>query len=283
VMRSWVRGAGIVALAAAAFFSARYSVSDSQVQGPSAKHCAGRFDFVLPAALQPAGREQSLYLVKVWSEGKPAFPALRGAELRKFDLAGVGQAVWLQPSAAYPKDLKLLAMKPGQGHAVFLEAAATAGREQNAENVVARVAKGFVAGSTQGFCVEHGAFVLAPSKNERALASFKGAGVELSVQTETVGTPDDGQSTAGETPGVRTISKERRMVAGLNGIEEKVEVSEKPQARLVYTWIFAGEAGSGLRPRIHLKAGARQDQRAALDAAWTSLTGSLQPRAPGVR
>jgi hypothetical protein len=282
-MRSWVRGAGIAVIAAAAIFSARYSVSDSQVQGQSAKHCVGRFDFALPAALKPAGREQSIYLMKVWSQAQSGLPRLAGTELRRFELAGVGQAVWLQPSAMYPKDLKLVATKPGEGHMLVIEAAASLGREQNAETTVARVAKGFVANSAQGFCIEHGAFVLAPSKNERALASFKGGGVSLSVQTETVGTPDDGQSTAGDTPGVRTVSKERRMVAGLNGIEEKVEVSEKPKALLVYTWIFAGEPGSGLRPRIHLKASARQDERAALDAAWASLTGSLQPRPPGLR
>jgi hypothetical protein len=258
-------------------------VSESQMQEPSAKHCTGRFNFMLPAALKPAGREQNIFLMRVWSQAQPGFPVLEGAELRKFDLAGVGPAVWLRPSATYPQDLKIVAMKPGQGYALFLETAASAGREQNAENVVARVAKGFVPGSPQGFCIEHGAFVLPPSKNERAFATFKGSGVDVTVQTETVGAPDDGQSTAGAATGVRTISKERRMVAGLNGIEERVEVSEKPKALFVYTWIYPGEAGSGLRPRIHLKASAGQDHQAALDAAWTSLTGSFELRPPGVR
>lgn len=284
-MRGCARTVTIAAIAAAAFFPARYSVSESKAQTQAARQCAGRFDFMVPAALKPTGREQSLYLVKVWSEPQPAsFPAPKAAGARKFELAGVGEAVWFQPSATYPKELRLVAMKPAAEHALFFEADATAGREANGEKVVSRLAAAFVPASPHGFCVEHGAFVIAASKNERARASFSGGGVELSVQTETVGAPDDGQSTAGGAPGIRTLAKDRRMVAGLNGIEEKVEIADPAKGpRLAYTWIYPGEAGSGLRPRVLLKAGARQDQRAALDAAWAALTGSLQQRTPGVR
>jgi hypothetical protein len=48
-------------------------------------------------------------------------------------------------------------------------------------------------------------------------------------------------------------SKDQRKLAGLGGIEEKVEINEgKGKPLLVYSWIYPGEAGSGLRPRIHL-------------------------------
>jgi hypothetical protein len=287
VTRSYARGTGIVVvLVVVLSFSARYSVSDSKVQTQHpAKHCTGRFDFALPGQLQPGGREQSIYLIKVWTRVRAAaFDVPPGSLVREFDLSGVGPAVWLRPSAMYPKDRKLLAMKSEQGQALFLEADATEGREQTAERVVARVAAGFAPASAQGFCVEHGAFVLAPSKNERALATFAGGGVEIVVQTETVDAPDDGQSTAGEHRGIRVLAKEPQTVAGLRGIGEKVQITEgEAKPLLVYSWIYPGEAASGLRPRIHMKASAPQDQRALLDSAWASLLGSLQQRAPGVR
>ena len=46
-MRSYARTAAIAAILAAAFFSARYSVSDNKAPTQAAKQCAGRFDFVL--------------------------------------------------------------------------------------------------------------------------------------------------------------------------------------------------------------------------------------------
>jgi hypothetical protein len=209
--------------------------------------------------------------------------ALPGS-VRDFSLSGVGPAVWYRPSPLYPDDRKLLAMKPGQESALFLEASASAGRESVAEQVIAKVAAGFVPGSAEGFCLEHGAFVMRPSKNERARASFVGGGVDVSVQTETVAAPDEGQAVPGGFSGIQVLAKDARSLDGLAGIEQRVRVTEKDtKPMLTYSWIYPGQSADGLRPRIQLQATASDDHRRALDAAWKTLLDSWRQRSAGVR
>lgn len=270
-------------------------------------HCTGRFDYALPAALLSSGRTQSLYRLDIASEPWPAgiessdlwkkrlaaavtakgVSATAATRTREFDLRGVGPAAWMGLFADRPDLVTLLTMKPVglSKESVFLRAEASAGREGVAEKVVTEVATAYVAGSPQGFCTGAGAFVIKPSKNERALESFNAPGLEVSVQTETVAAPDDGQSSDGDPPpGGKKLLKQRRTVGGFDGIEERVQVPDDTAgALLVYTWIFAGRAADGAAPRIRLSASAAATHAAALDAAWNSLLTSWRQRPVGIR
>jgi len=270
-------------------------------------HCTGRFDYALPAALRSGGGKQSLYRLDVAAE--PWRPGIEAADLwkkrlaevltskgvsapsparaREFDLSGVGPAAWLALFADRPDLVTLLTMKPvaQSKQSVFLRAEATAGREGVAEKVVGEVAAAYVADSPQGFCTGAGAFVIRPSKNERALESFNAPGVDVSIETETVAAPDDGQSTDGELPtGSRRLLKQRRSVGGFDGNEERVQVPDTAAGGLlVYTWIFAGRAADGAAPRIRLSVSGPIMQAAAIDAAWNALIASWRQRPIGVR
>ena len=270
-------------------------------------HCTGRFDYALPAALLSGGGKQSLYRLDVASEAwRPGVEpgdlwkkrlsavllakgvsATASARTREFDLPGVGRAAWMGLFADRPDLVTLLAMKPValSKESVFLRAEASAGREGVAEKVVTELAASYVAESPQGFCTGAGAFVIAPSKNERALESFNAPGVDVSVETETVAAPDDGQSSDGELPpGGRKLLKQRRSVGGFDGIEERVEVPDDATGNLLaYTWIFAGRAADGAAPRIRLSASGPTSHATALDAAWNSLLASWRQRPVGVR
>ncbi len=273
----------------------------------SQAHCTGRFDYTLPAALVSSGRQMSLYrldiVAEAWLAGGDAgglwrkrlastlsakgVAASASTRTRAFDLPGVGPAAWLGLFADRPELVTLLAMKPvaPSQESVFLRAEASAGREAVAEKVVSEVAGAYVAGSQQGFCAGAGAFVIKPSKNERALESFNAGGVDVSVQTETVAAPDDGQSTDGAAPaGGRRLLKDRRSVGGFDGIEERVQVPDGTAGSLLsYTWIFAGRAADGAAPRIRLSANGPISRAAALDTAWTALLASWRQRPVGGR
>lgn len=270
-------------------------------------HCTGRFDYALPPAFISNGSRQSIYLLEVAAE--PWLPGLGASEAwkkrlsaavtpkagataahapaRQFDLPGVGPAAWLQLYADRTDLITLLAMRPVPitNQSLFLRAEASTGREQFAQNLVADVASKYTPSSAQGFCTGAGAFVIEPSMNERAIESFAAPGVELSVQTETVVKPDDGQSSAGDPPpGGKELLKRKRSVAGFEGIEERVQLpNDVGGTRLIYTWIFAGRAADGAAPRIRLSASGIASHAAWLDAAWDTLLASLRPRPVGVR
>lgn len=262
-------------------------------------HCLGRFDFALPSRLAPTGREQRIYLVKVWSEpstaGSDGLWNQRKAEIERsavgpvtsFPLASLGSAVWYQPSAQYPDERRLFFMRPQTGHALFLEALASSGREKVAEQVVSRIAASYQPAVASGFCLGPGSLVIAPSRNERAQASFDGGGVALSITMETVAAADDGAATRGGAEGIQVLSQGRRPIAGLDGAEERVSMAPDGDAKggetLVYTWVYPGQPGDGLRPRIRLKASAGEGSRAALESAWSALAQSLRQRPAGLR
>jgi hypothetical protein len=283
---------------------AEYSMSETQphAQSKATAYCVGRFNFALPEEVVPGGREQHIYLTKVWTETttgtdplqawakhltsirQPAKPAQGKAIVKEFNLSSVGPAVWYRPSSINSDDRMLLAMKSGQSQALFLETDASAGHEQFAEQLIAAVAAGFVPNSLNGFCVQQGAILLEPSENERAFASFAGGGVEVSVQMETVASPDTSQNGGSDVQGIQTLNRHTRNVADLKGTEERVRITEKnAKPELVYSWNYPGQAADGLHPHIHLQASAPEERRAALDAAWNSLLDSLRRRPTGVR
>lgn len=276
-------------------------------EGPQ-PHCIGRFDFALPAGLRSGGREQSLYLVRVWSEAAdPAADPVEGfgrrtatlrmdPAARELPLPDVGPALLHPPAApARPGALKLLAMKPAGDHAVFLEAPVSAGRESVAADVVSQIARAYDPAAADGFCIGHGAFRLPPSKNERARTAFAGAeGLSLSVETETVAAPEpaatpddvaaDAAAVASDGGTLVVLLQGDRAVAGLPGRELRVALTDKEALQkgeeplLVYTWVFPGGRADGLHPRVRLAASAPTARAGALDAAWDTLLGTLRRR-----
>ena len=134
---------------------------------------------------------------------------------REFELPGAGPAAWMRLTPSRPDLVTLLVLRPvlQAGVVVSLEVEGSAGTEPIAERVFTDVAKSWVAGSTQGFSTGSGAFVMEPSQNERASQSFVAPGVELSIQTETVEEPDDGQSSTEPPPGGNILLKQRRASA----------------------------------------------------------------------
>ncbi len=269
------------------------------------QHCVGRFNFSLPGGVLPQGREQHIYTVKAWSEAvapgsnptqawakrlapirEPAPSESAPTLLRELNLAGVGPAAWYRPLAMYQDDLKILAMNPRPGLALFLETDVSAGLqyESFAEQGIARLAASFVPGSADGFCVKHGAFVIAPSKNERASAGFSGGGVEVDVHTETVGPPSNPDGFNLDTKEIKTLKRSSRNVSGLNGVEDRVRIAEQDKApSLVYSWRYPGQSADGLHPHTHLQASADADHAVMLEAVWEQLLISWQQRPTGVR
>jgi len=282
------------------------AATPSSTTTPSVAHCTGRFDYALPPTLRPSGGRQSLYRVSVWHEPQGAamlpadawkkhlFAALSTppasgsvTPAREFELRGVGSAAWLQLPANGPEYVTLLATKsmPEAAESLFFQVDAGTGREALAEDLVGKIAASWIGGTRAGFCTGAGAFVIAPSKNERALDAFAAPGVELTVQTETVAAPDDGQSSDGDPPpGAKVLAKNRRNVGGFDGIEERIELADEAAGhRRVYVWVFPGRPADGAAPRIRLSASAFGTHAAQLDAAWNELLATWRPRPVGVR
>jgi hypothetical protein len=244
------------------------------------QHCVGRFDFALPAAMRSGGREQSLYLVRVWSESvdRSADPMkvwaqqtapLRHAPdpmqptplLREVTLPGVGPAALYRTDAGgrpgAPEQRKLLSMKPFTDHAVFLESTLSEGHESAAAEVISQIARSYAPASANGFCVAHGAFLVPPSVDESARSAFEGAGgLSLSLETETVDVPmppptpeqvaADAAAVIADGGRLNILLQRERAAAGLAGQELRVAVTDKEAVQkgsdpeLIYTWIFAG-------------------------------------------
>jgi hypothetical protein len=264
-------------------------------------HSIGRFDYALPAPLRSTGSTLTIYLVDIAQSPLPAgvapaeaWKARLATELaaksasrpsgvltREFDLPGVGPAAWMRLTPAQPDLVTLLAQRPvaQAGLAVTLEMEASAGREQFAERIFTRVAQSWVPGSPQGFSTGLGAVVMQPSQNERASESFMAPGLSISIQTETVEEPDDGQNTAEPPPGGKVLLKQRRRIGTFEGIEQHTQLpNEGSGESLVYLWIFPGQSADGAAPRIRLAANAPLSHAAALDEAWNTLLATWRPR-----
>lgn len=264
-------------------------------------HSTGRFDYALPAQLRSTGSTLSIYLVDIAQSPLPAgvppaqsWKTRLAAELaaksesrpagmltREFELPGVGPAAWMRLTPSRPDLVTLLAQRavPQAGVAITLEIEGSAGREQFAERIFTRVAESWVPGSPLGFSTGSGAVVMQPSQNERASESFVAPGVELSIQTETVEAPDDGQNSTEPPPGGKILLKQRRRIGGVEGIEQRTRLPDEGAGeRLVYLWIFAGQSADGAAPRVRLEASALSPRAGALDETWNTLLATWRLR-----
>lgn len=273
---------------------------------PTVAHTTGRFDYALPAPLKSSGSQLSIYLIDVaqsplpvgvlpaqaWkvrlaatlapkSESRPA-----GVLTREFELPGGVPAAWMRLTPSRPDLVTLVAQRavPLAGVAVWMEVEGSAGREALAEGVFADLAKSWVPGSPQGFGTGTGAFVIEPSQNERATESFAAAGVSVSIQTETVEEPDEGESSLQPPPGAHQLLKQHRSVGGFDGVERRVRLPDEGAGeRLSYMWIFAGKPADGTAPRVRLEATALAPRADALDETWKALLSTWHLRPVGAR
>lgn len=273
---------------------------------PTVAHTTGRFDDALPAPLKSSGSQLNISLIDVDQSplAAGALPALAwkarlaaalaphsgsrpaGVLTRGFELPGGVPAAWMRLTPSRPDLVTLLAQRavPPAGVAVSMEVEGTAGREPLAEGVFADLAKSWVPGSPQGFSTGTGAFVIQPSRNERASESFAASGIEVSIQTETVEEPDDGESSLQLPEGAHLVLKQHRNVGGFDGVERRVRLADEGAgARLSYMWIFAGNAADGTAPRIRLSATALAPRAGALDETWNALLSTWRLRPVGVR
>ncbi len=273
---------------------------------PTVTHATGRFDYALPAPLRSSGSQLNIYLIDVAQSPLPAgaLPAqawkarlaaalapksgshAAGVLTREFELPGGVPAAWMRLTPSRPDLVTLLALRavPQAGAAVSMEVEGSAGREPLAEGVFADLAKSWVAGSTQGFSTGTGAFVIQPSQNERASESFAASGIEVSIQTETVEEPDDGESSLQLPQGAHLVLKQHRNVGGFDGVERRVRLADEGAGeRLSYLWIFAGKPADGTAPRIRLAATALAPRAGALDETWNTLLSTWRLRPAGAR
>jgi hypothetical protein len=276
----------------------------SPITEPQVAHSTGRFDYALPAPLRSTGSKLSIYLIDVAQAPLPAgiLPAqvwktrlaaelappsesrLMGVLTREFELPGVGPAAWMNLTPSRPDLTTLLVLRtvPQAGVAVSLKVEGSAGTEPIAERIFAKVAKSWVPGSTQGFSTGSGAVVMQPSQNERASESFMAPGLELSIQTETVEEPDDGQNSTEPPPGGKILLKQHRRVGGFEGIEQRTRLPDEGAGeQLVYFWIFAGKSADGAAPRVRLAASAPIARASALDETWNTLLATWRLRPIG--
>jgi hypothetical protein len=270
---------------------------------PQVAHSTGRFDYALPAPLRSTGSTLNLYLIDVAQSPLPtgilpaqAWKTRLAAQLapsgsrpagvltREFELPGAGPAAWMRLTPARPDLVTLLALRPvpQAGVTVSLEIEGSAGTEPIAERIFAKVAKSWVPGAPEGFSTGTGAFLMPPSQNERASESFVATGVALSIQTETVEEPDDGQSSMDPPPGGKVLLKQGRRVGGFEGIEQRTRLPDEGAGeRLVYHWIFPGRPADGAAPRVRLTASALLPRAGALDATWNALLATWRLRPIG--
>jgi hypothetical protein len=268
---------------------------------PARLLCAGRFAFSLPAQWTRQGQQQSIYLLRVWTEPLPdkATPAqlLRhhagqggGTVTEQGGLAG---GILLAHQRPQPEGagLRAVALLPQGGTMLLGQMETTAQRVDAAHQVMAQVLPSWRAQAETGFCLESGALTIAPSRNERARIAFSGpGGLSGWLQTETVAQPvalPDEASDAEDARGLalgggqlKLLSRADRALAGLPGRERLVQVQAKPQAapELIYTWDHAGAAADPLRPHIRLQLQGPADQKDQLAAAWALLSSTLARR-----
>jgi Tle cognate immunity protein 4 C-terminal domain len=268
---------------------------------PARSHCVGRFSFSLPQDWTRQGQQQSIYLLKVWTEPLPDRTTPK--QLLHHHAGSGGGTVSDQPALAggillahqRPQGdgtaLRVLALQPWGGTMLLGQMDTTPQRMDAAYQVIAQVLPSWRAQAQSGFCLESGALTIAPSRNERArMALGTSADVSLVLQTETVAQPVPLPDAEGDAQDARALAagggqltllgRAERTLAGLPGRERllllKADAQSAPQ--LLYRWEHGGAPADALRPRVQLQLQGPADQRPRLDQAWALVSASLSRR-----
>ena len=257
----------------------------------------GRFRVALPDQLEVASRRQSIYGVTVRTaplgdvsieEHWKALRARRGPEAREIPFPDHARGLWYAPYPAVPSNVVLEAMRPMGDHAVWLTRPATAGKEDPAERLTAKLLSVYAPGTAFGFCAEQGSIRMEGSLTEATALSLvhkTTPGVKVEMETKTVISPDTStlsslteerlvMKAAGGTLDVR--SQRDRTIAGMTGKEFRVAIAPPGEtAKLRYTWQFSGEPRNPARPHINIGGTAEAATQTALDSGWEDVLGSL--------
>ncbi len=271
--------------------------------------CIGRFTFSVPADLPDMGRTQSIYTVDVKTEANSpmdsnSFWHARMAKIRSMqppkdvptalfrsvDLEPGAPAVWFYASPDLPSELTLEAMRDFGNHRLLLSSSSTADQQSANESLLRNVIQAYRPGSTSGFCVGYGSITSEPSENESTLLTMSDhepKGVSVRIGTETVGSPDnksysslDEEKRVLRANGGQLLSSSQkpRAVAGLNGVEIKVEASSPGDPSFArYTWHFPGVPDDAYRPSINVVAFGPLTRVAKVAAAYETVLQSLRP------
>lgn len=275
-----------------------------------APHRIGRFQFQLPAALKPQGRHQAIYRVEVgtqasapgqagalWASrlatlragGKP--PGVAERVLRSFELEPGVPALLYHSHPDNPDLVTLLAGKAHNDHLLYASRDGELASAANLEKLVRIVMRAYVPAGRQGFDIGHGTLGSEPGVNEEArltLAHASWPEFDFRFNSRTVREleradplqdfeQDRQRLAAGAT--LTLLRNQPRTAAGLPGREGWVQSVGKAsgEVSLRLSWAFPGRPGQATAPAIMIVATARGSERAALEAAWEMLLGSLQP------
>jgi hypothetical protein len=259
----------------------------------------GRFRLSLPEGLRAAGRTQSIYgvsirtapAVDVSAEDQWNARVAALANARPVAFPGGAKGVWFNPNPALPSAITLEAIRPMGSHALWIVRSATAGGEQAAERLVAKILSVYEPGFDRGFCAEHGSIRMEGSLTESAevsIADPSAPGLKVEFATKTVSEPDTRSLTSIDDErrlvrlagGSLDVRAERdRTVNGMTGKEFRIAITIPGEStKLRYTWQFSGEGRNPSRPRIQVVASAESpDLAQKLDAAFDAVLSSLRP------
>jgi hypothetical protein len=138
------------------------------------------------------------------------------------------------------------------------------------------------------FYLEEGAIALPYLEQESAYASFEGHPLDLTLELEMkstdevseVGLLDRIAAAVGENfaPGVNTekIRTGTRTVAGLEGEEAILKVSEDTDSTLSFSWMYPGREDSGTHPKILLKMESSVDEEDEKINIWDQVLDSME-------
>jgi hypothetical protein len=264
--------------------------------------CAGRFAFRAPDSMRVVGRTASMYRTNVdvipmtqggidgyWSARLAAIALTQPLVPRRVALSGGTLGVWYRSNRAFPNVLTLEVAKPLDRAIVVATREGEAGKEAVGEELAADIVNAYVPNAERGFCVGGGSIVLEPSQNEHAriaLETPSEPAIEIRVETQTVREPettayantDEDEEIARRHGGTLTSLRDaQRVIANMPGKELWVSAAvpgEPPMLR--YSWHHPGESGSSARPSVTVVGSARTSQRAALEAAWEAILGSMR-------
>lgn len=272
-------------------------------------HRIGRFQFQLPAALKPQGRRQTIYRVvastqatapgqapALWAQQVAAVragarpPGVAERVLRSFELEPGVPALLYHGHPDNAGLVTLLAGKAFNDHLLLASRDGEVASAANLEKLVRIVMRGYVPAGRQGFDIGHGTLGSEPGVNEEArLTLVHGSLPEFDIRfdSRTVREPEradplqdfeqDRQRLAGGVT-LSLLRNQPRTAAGLPGREGWVQSVGKAsgEVSLRFSWAHPGLPGQATAPAIMIVATARGSDRAALEAAWEMLLGSLQ-------
>ena len=259
----------------------------------------GRFRVSIPAQMKVASRRQSIYGVAIRTAPVGEIPittqwndlrSKHGPAGREITFPDEARGISYAPNPAMPMNLVLEAVRPMGDHALWISRPVTAGKEDAAERLAAKILSVYGPGTTHGFCAELGSIRMEGSLSETtalSLAHTQSPAIKVEMETKTVTAPDTSTFTSldeerkvmNAVGGTLVVRSEReRIVAGMTGKEFRIAIAAPGEPPIVRnTWQFSGEPRNPARPHINFVGTAGTQAQSDLDAAWDAVLNSLTP------